>query len=137
MILCKNNIYAGFPDLKSRGKFGGPLPTGRESHEVVEWIFLFPLVPSFDRCMACRLIPREFPEVVLKCREINQSAFSISFATSIDYSFIIAHHVVRMHCVTVLYQTLNCLFRSRFGRGKTHVISMGAGKLNTFFFTNI
>jgi hypothetical protein len=87
--------------------------------------------------LAYGLFPREFPEDVLKCRKINQSAFSIFFATSIDYSFIIARHIVKMRRSTVTYQNLNCLFRSRFGRGKTHVISMGAGKGNFFFFTNI
>jgi hypothetical protein len=82
------------------------------------------MVSFFDLSMVSGLFPLEFSEVVLNCRKINQSAFSISFATSIDDSFIIARHVVKWHRLTVTYQTLNCLFHSRFGRGKAHVISM-------------
>jgi hypothetical protein len=87
--------------------------------------------------LTCGLFPREFPEDVLKYRKINESAFSIFFATSIDNSFIIAHHIVKMRQLTVTYQNFDHLFYSRFGRGKAHVISMGAGKRDTFFFSNI
>jgi len=95
------------------------------------------LVPSFGPCLACGLFPLEFPEDVLKCRKINQSAFSIFLATSIDNSFIIVRHVVKMRRLTVTYRNFNHLFHSRFGRGKAHVISMGARKRDTFFFSNI
>jgi hypothetical protein len=44
------------------------------------------MVPPFDRCMTFRFLPHEFPEDALKCRKINQSAFSIFFAMIIDYS---------------------------------------------------
>jgi hypothetical protein len=95
------------------------------------------LVPSFDRCLAYGLFPCELPEGVLKCRKISQSAFSIFFATSIENSFIIARHVVKMHRLTVTYRNSIYLFHSRFGRGKAHVILTGVGKRNTFFFSNI
>jgi hypothetical protein len=51
--------------------------------------------------MTSGIFAREFPEEALKCRKINQSAFSIFIATSIDNSFIIASHIFEMRRLTV------------------------------------